>query len=339
MIAGLLGGEIVGDKTAAVHTVSSIEEGKQGSLSYLSNLKYEDCLYRSECSIVLVNKTFEPKQAVKPTLIKVENVDMSVLQLLQMYNAMKPQKTGISEKASISEKATIGKDVYIGDFAVIEAGAKIGDGAKIYPQCYIGDGSTVGEGTKLYPGVKIYEGCHVGRNCILHAGAVVGADGFGFIPKPDGTFDKIPQLGNVIIEDNVELGANTCVDRAKTDSTIIRKGVKLDNLIQIGHNVEIGENTVSSSQTGVAGSSKVGRNCFLAGQVGIADHLSIGDFVKIGAKSGIDRNIPDGEIRMGAPGINPKLFYRIVAVQRNLPEMARELAALRRELDELKQNK
>ena len=252
MIAGLLGGSIVGDKSAAVHTVSSIEGGKKGALTYLSNPKYEEHIYSTEASIVLVSNDFEPKQEVAATLIKLPDVGVAVLKLLEMYNAMKPQKKGISKLASISEKATVAEDCYIGDFAVIEAGAVIGAGAKIYPQVYVGDGVKIGAGTTLHPGVKIYEGCRVGENCIIHAGAVIGADGFGFLPKPDGTFDKIPQLGNVIIEDNVEIGANTCVDRAKTDSTIIRKGVKLDNLIQIGHNVEIGANTVSSAQTGNA---------------------------------------------------------------------------------------
>ena len=299
MIAGLLSGTVVGDKNTAVHTVSSIEGGKKGALTYLTNPKYEQYVYTTEASIVLVSNDFEPKQEVRATLIKLPDVGAAVLQLLEMYNAMKPQKKGVSKMASISEKATVAEDCYVGDFAVIEAGAVVEAGAKIYPQVYVGDGVKIGAGTTLYPGVKIYEGCRVGKNCIIHAGAVIGADGFGFLPKPDGTFDKIPQLGNVIIEDNVEIGANTCIDRAKTDSTIIRKGVKLDNLIQIGHNVEIGENTVSSAQMGIAGTSKVGRNCFLAGQVGIADHVNIGNYVKIGSKSGIDKDVADGEIRFG----------------------------------------
>ena len=333
MIAGLLGGEIVGDKNAAVHTVSSIEGGKKGALTYLSNPKYEEYIYSTEASIVLVDSSFEPKQEVAATLIKLPNVGVAVLKLLEMYNAMKPQKKGISKLASISEKATIGEDCYIGDFAVIEAGAVIGDGAKIYPQVYVGDGVKVGAGTTLHPGVKIYEGCRVGANCILHAGAVIGADGFGFLPKPDGTFDKIPQLGNVIIEDNVEIGANTCIDRAKTDSTIIRQGVKLDNLIQIGHNVEIGANTVSSAQTGIAGTTKVGHNCFIAGQVGIADHVTIGNYVKIGSQSGIDKNVPDGEIRFGSPALAGINYHRSFAVFKELPELRRRVAVLEKEIN------
>ena len=253
-----------------------------------------------------------------------------------MYNAAKPRRKGISPRASIDEKASLGEECYVGDFAVIEAGAKIGKGCQIYPQVYVGTGVTIGDNTTLYPGVKIYEGCSVGADCILHAGAVIGADGFGFMPNAEGGFDKIPQLGNVIIEDHVEIGANTCIDRAKTDSTIIRRGVKLDNLIQIGHNVEIGENTVSSAQTGIAGTSKVGHNCFLAGQVGIADHVTIGNGVKIGSKSGIDKNVPDGEIRLGYPALPGMQYHRSSAVFKNLPELVRRVQELEKQLNELK---
>ncbi len=335
MIAGLISGEVVGDKNATVHTVSSIEDGKQGGLAYLSNPKYEQYLYTTQCSIVLVDKSFEPKQEVTATLIKVDNVGACVLQLLQMYQAMKPQKSGVSQRASISEKATIGQNCYIGDFAVIEAGAVIGDGAKIYPHCYVGDNVKVGAGTTLYPRVSIYEGCVIGSRCIIHAGAVIGADGFGFAPNAEGGFDKIPQLGNVIIEDDVEIGANTCIDRAKTDSTIIHRGVKLDNLIQVGHNVQIGENTVSSAQMGIAGTSKVGRNCFLAGQVGIADHITIGDYVKIGSQSGIDRDVPSGEVRFGSPALKGMGYYRSFAIFKELPELARKVRNLEKAVSEL----
>ena len=333
MIAGLLGGEIVGDKTTKVHTVSSIEEGKNGSMAYLVNPKYEPFLYTTEASIVLVNRSFMPQQEVRATLIKVDDAGAAVLQLLEMYNAARPQKKGVSERASISAEAAVGEECYVGDFAVIEAGARIGDRCRIYPQVYIGDGVTVGEGTTLYPGVKIYEGCHIGRRCILHAG--IGADGFGFAPNAEGGFDKIPQLGNVIIEDDVEIGANTCIDRAKTDSTIIRRGVKLDNLIQVGHNVQIGEHTVSSAQMGIAGSSKVGRNCFLAGQVGIADHVTIGDRVKVGSQSGIDKSVPDDEVRLGTPALPGIKFHRANAVFRNLPELQQRLSALEKAVNQL----
>lgn len=332
MIAGFLGGDIVGDKQATVHTVSSIEEGKAGSLAYLTNPKYEPFLYTTQASIVLVNRSFTPSQPVAATLIRVDDAGACVLKLLEMYNAAKPRKEGISRLASIAESARVGEKCYIGDFTVVERGVEIGAGCQIYPQVYLGDGVRIDEGTILYPGVKIYEGCVVGRNCILHAGAVIGADGFGFMPNAEGGFDKIPQLGNVIIEDNVEIGANTCIDRAKTDSTIIRRGVKLDNLIQIGHNVQIGENTVSSAQTGIAGTSKVGSNCFLAGQVGIADHVTIGNNVKVGSKSGLDKNVPDNEIRFGYPALPGMQYHRAANIFKRLPELDSRVRTLEKEL-------
>ena len=332
MIAGFLGGDIVGDKQATVHTVSSIEEGKAGSLAYLTNPKYEPFLYTTQASIVLVNRSFTPSQPVAATLIRVDDAGACVLKLLEMYNAAKPRKEGISRLASIAESARVGEKCYIGDFTVVERGVEIGAGCQIYPQVYLGDGVRIGEGTILYPGVKIYEGCVVGRNCILHAGAVIGADGFGFMPNAEGGFDKIPQLGNVIIEDNVEIGANTCIDRAKTDSTVIRRGVKLDNLIQIGHNVQIGENTVSSAQTGIAGTSKVGSNCFLAGQVGIADHVTIGNNVKVGSKSGLDKNVPDNEIRFGYPALPGMQYHRAANIFKRLPELDSRVRTLEKEL-------
>ena len=337
MIAGMLNGEIVGDKNAAVSTVSSIDGGKAGSLAYLTNPKYEQYIYTTEASIVLVDKTFEPKEEVKATLIKVENVGECVLNLLEMYNATRPQKSGISKMASINEGASVGEGCYIGDFAVVERGAKLGNKVQIYPQCYIGDNVEIGEGTKLYPGVKVYEGCKIGRNCIIHAGAVIGADGFGFAPKADGTFAKIPQLGNVIIEDNVEIGANTCVDRAKTDSTIIRSGVKLDNLIQVGHNVQIGSNTVMSAQVGIAGTTKIGSNCFVGGQVGFADHIVVGNGCKIGSQSGIDKGVADGETRFGSPALPGIQYHRSFAVFRNLPEMATKLRELEKRINTIEE--
>ena len=336
MIAGYLGGEIAGDKSVAVHTVSSIEEGTAGSLTYLTNPKYEPFVYTTGASIILVDRTFVASSPVSATLIRVDSAAAAVLSLLKLYEAAKPRRSGISGRCSVSESAELGADCYVGDFAVVESGAKIGAGCQIYPQVYIGAGVEVGEGTKIYPGVKIYEGCRVGRNCIIHAGAVIGADGFGFMPNAEGGFDKIPQLGNVVIEDDVEIGANTCIDRAKTDSTVIRRGVKLDNLIQIGHNVQIGEHTVSSAQTGIAGSSRVGRNCFLAGQVGIADHVTIGDRVKIGSQSGIDKPVPDDEVRMGSPALAGIKYHRSNAVFRNLPELAQRVSAVEKELKEIK---
>ncbi len=336
MIAGFLGGEIVGDPRAAVHTVCSIEEGRTGGLAYLANPKYEPFLYTTGASIVLVERSFEPAGPVSATLVKIDDVAGSVVRLMSMYAAAKPRRKGISPRASIAETASIEGESYVGDFAVVEDGAKIGPDCQIYPQVYIGPGVEIGAGTTLYAGVKIYEGCRIGRNCILHAGAVIGADGFGFLPNAEGGFDKIPQLGNVVIEDDVEIGANTCIDRAKTDSTIIRRGVKLDNLIQIGHNVQVGEHTVSSAQTGIAGTSRVGRNCFLAGQVGIADHVTIGDRVKIGSKSGIDKNVPDDEIRFGYPALPGMQYHRASAVFKRLPELDRQVRQLEKEINELK---
>lgn len=337
MIAGFLNGTIVGDKGAVVSTVSSIEGGKPGSLTYLTNPKYEQYIYSTKASIVLVDKSFEPKESVEATLIKVDNVGECVLSLLEMYNASRPRKKGISKLASINEEAELGEECYVGDFTVIERGAKIGANCQIYPQCYIGDNVVIGEGTKIYPGVKIYEGTIVGRNCILHAGVVLGADGFGFAPREDGSFAKIPQLGNVIIDDDVELGANTCIDRAKTDSTIIRRGVKLDNLIQIGHNVEVGHDTVMSAQVGIAGTTKVGSNCFIAGQVGIADHVTIGNRVQIGSKSGIDKNVPDGEIRFGYPALPGLQYHRSFAVFRQLPELSAKVRELEKRLTKVEE--
>ena len=337
MIAGLLEGTVVGDKGATVSTVTSIDGGKAGGLAYLTNPKYEQYLYTTQASIVLVDSTFEPKAEVTTTLIKVKNVGECVLRLLEMYNAARPRKSGISPQASISEEATVGEECYIGQFTVVERGANIGRGVQLYPQCYIGDGVTIGEGTILYPGVKVYEGCTIGRNCILHAGAVIGADGFGFAPREDGTFAKIPQLGNVIIEDNVEIGANTCIDRAKTDSTIVRSGVKLDNLIQLGHNVEVGSNTVMSAQVGIAGTSKVGANCFVAGQVGIADHVTVGDRVKIGSKSGLDKDVPSDEIRFGYPALPGVQYHRSFAIFRQLPDMAYKLREIEKRVNKLEE--
>ena len=334
MIAGLLDGTVVGDKNAKVHTVGSIDGGRCGALAYLTNPKYEQYVYTSQASVILVDKSFEPKQPVHATLIKVADVGACVLSLLEMYNAARPRKKGISPLSAINAAAEVGEECYVGEFTVIEAGARVGRECQIYPQCYIGDGVEIGEGTRIYPGVKIYEGCRIGRNCIIHSGAVIGADGFGFAPKPDGTFAKIPQLGNVVIEDDVEIGANTCIDRAKTEATIISHGVKLDNLIQVGHNVEIGANTVSSAQMGIAGTSKIGANCFVAGQVGIADHVNIGDRVRIGSKTGIDKDVPDGEMRFGYPALPGMQYHRSFAVFRRLPELENKVRELEKRLSQ-----
>ncbi len=339
MIAGLLGGQIVGDKDVAVSQISSIEEGKSGSLAYLTNLQYESYLYSSQASIVIVARDFNPSAAVTPTLIKVDNPTAALVKLLEIYNAAinKPRR-GIAPQSSISEEAQVSEDIYLGEFSVIDRGAKVGAGCQIYPQCYIGEGVTIGENTTIYAGVKIYRDCHVGSNCIIHSGAVIGADGFGFALKEDGSFDKIPQLGNVIIEDNVEIGANTCVDRAKTDSTRISRGVKLDNLIQVAHNVQIGENTVSSAQMGIAGSSSIGRNCFLGGKVGIVDHIHIGDNCKLGSMSGVVKDVAAGSTCVGFFPLQPNIqYHRISSTLRNLPDIARTVNALEKAVNKLKE--
>ncbi len=337
MIAGILGGDVVGDKSVAVSGVSSIEEGKEGSLAYLTNLKYEQYIYSSEASIVIVNRSFEPSAEVKPTLIKVDDASQAIVKLLEVYSAtINKRKVGVSAMCSINDAAKVGENLYVGEFTVIEQGAVVGDNCQIYPQCYIGEGVTIGNNVTIYPGVKIYRDCHIGNDCIIHAGAVIGADGFGFALKADGSFDKIPQLGNVIIEDCVEIGANTCIDRAKTDSTIIRRGVKLDNLIQVAHNVQIGENTVSSAQMGIAGSSRVGRNCFLGGKVGIIDHVIIGDNCKLASLSGVERNIPDGESRGGFPTQPIMQYHRSMSVVKRLPEMERTVRQLEKDIKALK---
>ncbi|MBP3331460.1 MAG: UDP-3-O-(3-hydroxymyristoyl)glucosamine N-acyltransferase [Tidjanibacter sp.] len=337
MIAAALGGEIVGDKSAVVSTLSKIEEGQKGSLSFLANPKYENYIYTTEASIVIVNKSFNPTQEVKSTLIKVDDAYGCFAKLLELYNAAKPQKKGIHASAVIDETAQVGENAYIGAYAVIDRGAKVGDNAKIYPHVYVGDGVRIGKNVTLFSGVKIYEGCVLGDNVTIHSGTVIGADGFGFAPNEKGEYDKIPQIGNVVIEDNVEIGANTCVDRATMGSTVIKRGVKLDNLIQIAHNVVIGDNTVMAAQTGVAGSCKVGKNCMMGGQSGIVGHITIGDRVQVGSKAGVSNNVADGEVVMGYPSMPVGKFRRANAVMRNLPEMANRLNKLEKEVAEIKE--
>ena len=335
MIAGLLGGSIVGDKNAAVHTVSSIEGGKKGALTYLSNPKYEEYIYSTEASIVLVGEDFEPKQEVKATLIKLPDVGVAVLKLLEMYNAMKPQKKGISKLASSSEKATVAEDCYIGDFAVIEAGAVIGAGAKIYPQAYIGDDSVIGDDTTIYAGAKLYAQTVVGKSCILHSGCVIGADGFGFAPQEDGSYKKIPQIGNVVLGDNVEIGANTCIDCATMGSTRIHDGVKLDNLIQVAHNVEIGDNTAIAAQTGISGSTKIGTQCVIGGQVGFVGHIHIADNTKVAAQTGVIGSVKkEGEELMGYPAMKLKDFLRMSVYTKNIEKLVKRVEELEKKLNE-----
>ena len=334
-IAEYVKGTICGDENAKVHTFATIEKGIPGAISFLSNPKYTHYIYETKASIVLVNKDFEPERHVEPTLIKVDNAYECLAKLMTLYETSKTKKTGIDPLAFIASSAKIGKDVYIGPFACIEDGAEIGDNAYVHPHVTVGSHAKVGNNTILYPHVTIYHDCRVGNNCILHGGCVVGADGFGFAPSPEG-FEKIPQIGIVIIEDNVEIGANTCVDRSTMEATIIHKGAKLDNLIQIAHNVEIGENTVIASQTGIAGSTKIGNWCQFAGQVGVAGHIEVGDHVTIGAQSGIPGNTKSGQTLMGYPAIDPKQFARSSVIFKKLPEMYNEIERLKREIETLK---
>ncbi|MDM8336746.1 UDP-3-O-(3-hydroxymyristoyl)glucosamine N-acyltransferase [Mediterranea massiliensis] len=335
-IASFIQGEIVGDENATIHTFAKIEEGIPGAISFLSNPKYTPYIYDTKASIVLVNKDFVPEREVKATLIKVDNAYESLAKLLALYEQSKPQKKGIDSLASIAPSAQIGEDVYIGPFAVIGEGAVIGSHTRIYPHTYIGDHAKIGENCLLYSGVNVYHDCRIGNNCTLHSGSVIGADGFGFAPTPEG-YEKIPQIGIVILEDNVEIGANTCVDRATMGATIIHSGVKLDNLIQIAHNDEIGSHTVMAAQVGIAGSTKVGEWCMFGGQVGIAGHIHIGNKVDLGAQSGVPSSLEDNSRLIGTPPMELKGYFKSQAIFRKLPNMYFELNALRKELNELKQ--
>lgn len=337
-IAELIGGRVEGNENAAVNTFAKIEEGQAGAISFLSNPKYTHYLYSTESTIVLVNEDLELEQEVNATLIRVKNAYEAVARLLQLYESMKPKKTGIDPLAFVSPKAKIGENVYIGAFACIGDGAEIGDGTQIYPHVVIGDGVKVGTGCLFYPNVTIYQGCRLGNNITIHAGSVIGADGFGFAPNVEG-YDKIPQIGIVVIEDNVEIGANTCIDRSTMGQTVIHKGVKLDNLIQVAHNVEIGENTVMSAQVGIAGSTKVGSWCMFGGQVGLAGHITIGDHVNLGAQSGVPGSIKPNQTLIGTPPMEPTPFFKSQAIFRRLPDMYKELNALRKEIEELKNHK
>ncbi|MDO4934220.1 MAG: UDP-3-O-(3-hydroxymyristoyl)glucosamine N-acyltransferase, partial [Prevotella sp.] len=328
-------GRVEGNPTATVHTFAKIEEGIKGAISFLSNQKYTHYIYETESSIVLINDDVVLDKPVSTTLIRVKNAYECVARLLQMYEAAKPKKKGTASLAFISPTATVGKDVYIGAFAYIGDGAVVGDGSQIYPNTVIGDGVKIGSGCLIYPNVTIYQGCKLGNNVTIHSGSVVGADGFGFAPNAEG-YDKIPQIGIVTIEDNVEIGANTCIDRSTMGSTIIRKGVKLDNLIQVAHNVEIGENTVMSAQVGIAGSTKVGSWCMFGGQVGLAGHIHIGDKTFLGAQSGVPGNIKGNETLIGTPPMEPKAYFRSQAIFRKLPELYKQINELQRQVDELK---
>lgn len=337
-IATVLKGTVEGDPSVKVNNFSRIEEGKPGTLTFLANPKYIHHIYSTKASIVLVNDDFKPEQPVQATLIRCANAYAALAVLLDLVEKTKPQKIGVEPMSYISDSASVGTDVYVGGFAYIADNAQVGNNVKIYPQSYIGDDVKIGDNTIIYPGVKIYSGCVIGNNCIIHAGAVIGSDGFGFAPE-NGVYKKIPQMGIVIIEDDVEIGANTTVDRAVMDATIIRKGVKLDNLIQIAHNVEVGENTVMAAQVGVSGSTKIGKQCMFGGQVGLGGHITIGDNANIGAQSGIISNIEPNAKILGAPAIPVRDFFRSSVIFPKLPEMYRQIAQLQKEIDALKSNK
>lgn len=336
-IADFLHGKVDGDPTACVHTFSKIEEGQPGAISFLANPAYEHYIYQTEASIVLVSETFSPTKPVNCTLIRVPNPYDAIASLLTLYEQSKPRKTGIHPLAFIDPTATVGKDCYIEPFAVVGKGAVIGDNTQIMAHVTIGDKAKVGDDCIIYPNVSIYHDCIVGNRVILHSGVVIGADGFGFAPNENG-YDKIPQIGIVTIHDDVEIGANACVDRSTMGSTIVGQGVKLDNLVQIAHNVEVGKNTVMSAQTGVAGSAKIGEWCMFGGQVGIAGHISIANRTTAGATASIAGAIKkEGTALLGTPAIDARRFARANAVFRNLPDMYKELQELRREVAELKQ--
>jgi len=328
-IADLLNGEIVGDPTIEVSDLSKIEEGKPGSLSFLSNPKYIHYLYETKASAVIVNKSFVPENTVKAALIKVEDAYVAFTKLLEFYNQIKNNKVGIEQPHFMGENTHYGKDIYIGAFAYIGQNCQIGNQVKIYPNTYIGDHVKIGDNTTIFAGSKIYSDSEIGNNCIIHAGTIIGSDGFGFAPQEDGSYAKVPQTGNVIIEDDVEIGANTTIDRATLGSTIIRKGAKLDNHIQIAHNVEVGEHTVIASQTGIAGSTKIGRYCQIGGQVGIVGHITVGNHVRIQGQSGVNKSLKDNDVVQGSPAIAYSDYTKSFIHFRNLPKIVDEIEKLK----------
>ena len=337
-IAELIKGRVEGDKDAKVSSFAKIEEGHEGAISFLSNKKYLHYIYETKSSVVLVDESLALEKNVNCTRIRVKSAYEAVAQLLQLYESMKPRKRGISDLAFIDPTATIGEDCYIGPFAYVGPKCVIGDNSIIHPHAALGDNVIVGKNTEIHSNAVIYHDCKVGNRCILHAGCVIGADGFGFAPSENG-YDKIPQIGIVTIEDDVEIGANTCVDRSTMGSTFIRNGVKLDNLVQIAHNTDIGANTVMSSQVGVAGSTKVGEWCMFGGQVGISGHITIGNKVMLGAQSGVPGSIKDGQQLIGTPPMEMRSYFKSQAIFRRLPEMYNEINKLRKEIEELKANK
>ncbi len=332
-IAGILEGEVVGNPDAEVSKLAKIEEGTEGSLTFLANPKYANFIYTTEATITIVNNDFIPENPLKTTLIKVHDAYQSFTKLLEYYNQVKLMKSGIEQPSVISENVYYGEQLYLGSFSYIGKNVTIGNNVKIYPNCFIGDNVVIGDNCIFFAGVKIYSETIIGNNCNFHSGCVVGSDGFGFAPTEDGTYNKIPQIGNVVIEDNVEIGANSTVDRATLGTTFLRKGVKLDNHIQVAHNVDIGENTVIAAQTGIAGSTKIGSNCLIGGQVGIAGHLTIGNNVRVQAQSGIGKNITDGEIIQGSPAFNYADFSKSYVHFKNLPKIVSDIEELKKNND------
>lgn len=338
-IASFLNGEIDGDSDARVSNVSKIEDGKPGTLAFLANPKYEHYIYTTKASVVLVNKSFSPKEEISATLIKVDDAYQAFASLLDLYvQAKASMKQGIEQPSYIAESATLGKDGYVGAFAYVGNNATIGNNVKIYPQVHVGDNVKIGDDCILYPGAKIYDDCVIGNRCIIHSGAVIGSDGFGFAPQKDGTYKKIHQIGNAVLEDDVEIGANTTIDCGTLESTIIRKGVKLDNLIQIAHNVEVGDNTVMAAQSGVSGSTKVGKNCMFGGQVGLGGHITIGDKVTLGAQSGVISNLKSDQTLLGSPAIEIRTAMRAYSLLKNLPEIRRDVLQLKKSINTDKKN-
>jgi UDP-3-O-[3-hydroxymyristoyl] glucosamine N-acyltransferase len=331
-IAGILEGEVVGNPEAEVFKLSKIEEGTEGSLTFLANPKYTNYIYSTQATVTIVNNTFEPEQEITTTLIKVEDAYKSFSKLLEYYNQVKLMKSGIEQPSVISDGVTYGSDLYLGSFCYVGKNVTIGNNVKIYPNSFIGDNVTIGDDCVFFAGVRIYSETVIGNRCTIHSGTIIGSDGFGFAPQEDGTYAKVPQIGNVIIEDDVEIGACTTVDRATLGSTIIRKGVKLDNHIQVAHNVEIGENTVIAAQTGIAGTTKIGKNCLIGGQVGFAGHLVIGDGVKIQAQSGIGKNLEAGEVVQGSPAFNYGDFAKSFVHFRNLPKIVTDIEELKNKI-------
>ena len=335
-IADFLQGEVDGNPDVTVNNFAKIEEGKPKTLTFLSNPKYTHYIYDTNADIILVNKDFKPEKKISATLIRVEDSYLALAQLLNLIEQSKPKKVGIEPMSFVSESAKIGENVYIGGFAYISDHVTIGNNSKIYPHVFIGDNVTIKDNVTLYSGVKVYPNSVIGENTIIHSGSVIGSDGFGFAPQKDGSYNKIPHMGNVVIKNNVEIGANTVIDRAVMDSTIIHEGVKLDNLIQIAHNVSVGKHTVIASQSGVSGSTKIGKKCVFGGQVGLAGHLNIGNEVKIGAQSGIAQSLEDESEIIGTPAIPIRSWYRSSVIFEKLPEMYRELAQLKKEVKKLK---